>query len=206
MTEPTMRSVDQILDGADAFFQGTDALHRTVSRVSERLDSEGIDYALVGGLALNLHGYVRMTSDINLLMTPASLERFHERLVGRGYVPLFAGARKSFRDTETNIILEILSTGDFPGDGKHKAVRFGDPAEVSESKGDLRVIRLDKLIEIKLASGLSASHRLRDLADVQDLISILNLPAGFADKLDPSVSEEYSRLWNAVNNARDQSE
>jgi len=43
---------------------------------------------------------------------------------------------------------------------------------------------LKKLIELKLASGLSATHRMRDLADVQDLIVALNLPLKLMDKLD----------------------
>lgn len=34
----------------------------------------------------------------------------------------------------------------------------------------VQTITLEKLIELKLASGMSASDRLRDLADVQELI------------------------------------
>jgi hypothetical protein len=51
------------------------------------------------------------------------------------------------------------------------------------------------LLELKLASGLSAPHRLRDLADVQDLIVALSLPLDLADQLDASVRDEYRRLW-----------
>ena len=61
--------------------------------------------------------------------------------------------------------------------------------------GDIRVISLEKLIELKLASGLSAPHRLRDLADVQDLILRLQLPLHLANEIDPSVQPEYRRLW-----------
>lgn len=45
---------------------------------------------------------------------------------------------------------------------------------------------------------MSAPHRLRDLADVQDLIRALELPAEFADRLDESVRGEYHRLWQTV--------
>jgi hypothetical protein len=54
---------------------------------------------------------------------------------------------------------------------------------------------LEKLIELKLASGLSAPYRLRDLSDVQELIARLKLPLEFADQLDESVRDEYRRLW-----------
>ncbi len=45
---------------------------------------------------------------------------------------------------------------------------------------------------------MSASHRLRDLADVQDLIRILELPVEFSEKLDASVHGEYRRLWQTT--------
>jgi hypothetical protein len=59
------------------------------------------------------------------------------------------------------------------------------------------------LIELKLASGLSAEHRrLRDLADVQQLIEILSLPRSLSEQLDPSVQDEYLRLWELADQAR----
>jgi hypothetical protein len=62
-------------------------------------------------------------------------------------------------------------------------------------------VTLDKLIELKLASGMTAPHRLRDLADVQELIKIRRLPADFAERLDPYVRDKYLELWDAVANA-----
>ncbi len=89
----------------------------------------------------------------------------------------------------------MLITGEYPGDGKPKPVAFPDPATASVKVGNIRVISKEKLIELKLASGLTAPHRLRDLADVQDLITTLSLPLDFENKLDPSVRAEYRRLW-----------
>ena len=45
------------------------------------------------------------------------------------------------------------------------------------------------------------SHRLRDLADVQDLIAALRLPLELAEQLDPSVREKYREFWYAIQNA-----
>jgi hypothetical protein len=45
---------------------------------------------------------------------------------------------------------------------------------------------------------MSAPHRLRDLADVQNLIGALGLPADFAERLDESVRGEYQRLWQTA--------
>ncbi|HZQ10238.1 MAG TPA: hypothetical protein VFD70_26910 [Anaerolineae bacterium] len=146
----------------------------------------------------------RFTEDVAILMTPEGLAAFRERLLGRGYLPLFQGAQKSFRDTRTGIRIEVVTTGDYPGDGKPKPVSFPNPKDARFEREGLWLITLEKLIELKLASGLSAPHRLKDLSDVQDLIIRLNLPLDFQNKLDPSVRSEYQRLWESAQSARDE--
>ena len=168
----------------------------TVRRLATRLRDEGLDYAVVGGLAVSEHGYARATVDIDILLRPEGLEAFRERCVGRGYLPAFPGATKTFKDPRTGIRIEVLTTGEFPGDGKPKPVAFPDPADVAVEGEDFRYVRLDTLIELKLASGTTAPHRLRDLSDVQDLIVALELPRELGDKLDASVRDAYGRLWD----------
>lgn len=177
------------------FFMKEGAVHVALRRLAERLEQEQVDYAIVGGMALVAHGYRRFTEDIHVLMTPESLDRFHERLLGRGYVPAFPGARKTFRDTETGVRIEVLTAGEYPGDGKPKPVAFPDPRTVRFEREGLWIIALEPLLELKLASGSSAPHRLRDLADVQDLIRRLDLPLETGDRLDPSVREAFRSLW-----------
>jgi hypothetical protein len=63
------------------------------------------------------------------------------------------------------------------------------------------LLPLVKLIELKLASGISAPHRLRDLADVLELIRILALPRETAESLDPSVRAKFDELWQAARSA-----
>lgn len=45
---------------------------------------------------------------------------------------------------------------------------------------------------------MTAPHRLKDLADVQELIKIRNLTAEYAEKLDPFVRGKYLELQKAV--------
>jgi hypothetical protein len=188
----------ETIERADQFFMKTDPVHRTLFDLARRLDEQGIAYALIGGMALNLHGYERMTVDVDLLMTPEGLQRFQESFSGLGYVPAFAGAKKHFRDTQTNVKVEVITTGEFPGDGLPKEVAFPDPADVSEDIDGIKVARIESIIELKLASGLSAPHRIRDLADVQQLIEVVNLPRDLGLRLKPSVRDEYLRLWDAT--------
>ena len=191
-------SFDFALREAGAFFGKAGRLHETLRRLNNRLDAEAIAYALVGGLAVGEHGYVRMTEDIGILLTPAGLQRFQERLVGRGYLATHTGATRSFRDSDSGVRIEILVTGEFPGDGKPKPVAFPDPADVTAVVDGMRVLKLPALIDLKLASGMSAPHRLRDLADVQDIIRARHLDERFAEQLHPSVRAAYLDLWRAV--------
>ncbi len=170
-------------------------VYETLRELADRLRREGLDYALIGGMALVAHGYRRFTEDVDILMTKETLQAFRERLVGRGYVPAFSGASKSFRDARTGVRIEVITTGEYPGDGKPKSVAFPNPTQARFERDGLWLITLEKLIELKLASGLSAPHRLKDLADAQDLIIRLKLPRDLAEQLDDSVRAEYRRLW-----------
>lgn len=46
-----------------------------LAAITQALADAGIDYALCGGLALGIHGFVRTTKDIDLLMQPADVPR-----------------------------------------------------------------------------------------------------------------------------------
>jgi hypothetical protein len=183
------------------FFMKEGDVYETLRALVSRLDQESLDYAVIGAMALAAHGYRRFTEDVDILLRPETLSSFRDRLLGLGYLPAFSEARKTFRDTRTGVKIEVMTTGEYPGDGKPKPVVFPDPVEARVDKEDLWIIRLEKLIELKLASGLSAPHRLKDLADVQELILHLGLPLELSKELDASVRAEYERLWSAAQQA-----
>ena len=55
---------------------------------------------------------------------------------------------------------------------------------------------LTTLVELKLASGMTAPHRLnKDLANIQELIKAAALPRSLAEQLDPDVRAAYCELW-----------
>jgi len=191
-------SFDSMLREASELFMGGGDVRKTLRRLSERLAAESIPYAVLGGMALGEHGYVRMTDDVDIILTPAGLDRFVKTCVGRGYVPAFPGANRAFRDTETGVRVEILVSGEYPGDGKPKPVSFPEPDESSIDVAGIRVLDLPRLVELKLASGMSAPDRLRDLADVQELIRSVSLDDSFAERLDASVRAKFLELVGSV--------
>ena len=136
--------------------------------------------------------------DIDLLLTREGLEKFHRELVGLGYVPKFEGAQKTFRAVARNVPVEIIVAGEYPGDGKPKPVRFPPPVENCTIIDGVKTITLEMLITLKLASGMTNPGRLKDLADIQELIKIRDLDASFAEKLHPFVQEKYLELHHAI--------
>ena len=169
-------------------------MNDTLRQLARDLDDRGIAYGVIGAVALNQHGYQRFTQDIDLLMTREGLKRFSEELVGRGYRPAFEGATKMFRATVQNVPIKIIMTGEYPSDGKPKSVVFPDPADCTVEIGGIKTVTLAKLVELKLASGMTGAGRRKDLADVQELIKVLGMDASFADQLDSTVRAMYLEL------------
>lgn len=186
------------LQESERFHMGTGKVYQTLEVLADDLSRAGIDYAIIGGLALNAHGYRRETVDVDVLVRSEGLDVFREQCVGRGYLPAFQGARKTFHNTRTRVAVEFITAGEYPGDGKPKPVAFPDPANVSVNAQGTQVVNLPTLIELKLASGMTNPGRLRDLADVQELIRVLKLGSDYAEQLNPYVQSKFAELWSAV--------
>lgn len=178
-----------------------DAVDETIERLARRLDEEKIPYALMGAMALSAHGHWRFTHDVDILTTRDGLTEIQRKLVGRGYVPTFPGARKSLRDTTTNVTIDFIIAGEFPGDGTPKPVQFPDPVTVAVDIEGVSVVSLPALINFKLTSGLALARREKDLVDVRALIEHLHLSRTFGDQLDPSVRDTFYQMWEDEQNA-----
>jgi hypothetical protein len=190
------RRTDAVLAEAEAYFMGEGGVRKAATAIAERLAAAGIDYAIAGAIALGDHGFMRLTVDVDVLIRREGLERFKSEWLGRGYVDVRPGG-KAVRDTVNNVKIDFLIAGDFPGDGKPKPVAFPDPREAAVSGDKYQIVSLPRLIEMKLASGMTAPHRLQDLADVLRLVRAADLPREFAVQLDPYVRAKFDELWLA---------
>jgi len=179
------------------FFTQDDPVHWALRNTTARLDELGIPYAVAGGMALGAHRFVRATVDVDILVTREGLAAVSRQLEGTAYVPAPDG-RRGLKDAATGVRIDFLVAGQFPGDGKPKPVAFPDPAKAAVVIGGIRFLGLPTLVELKLASGMTNPGRLRDLADVQELIRLLALPRDFADQLNPYVRPRYDELWQGL--------
>lgn len=186
---------------ATGFFMRHDPVHEALRAIARRLEDHGIPYAIAGGMALVAHGYDRTTVDIDVLVTPQGLQAIQSTLVGLGYRPAFEGSRKQLRDTDHGVRVEFLVSGEFPGDGRPKPIAFPDPNTCATDVEGVKYVTLTALIELKLASGMTNPGRLKDLADVQELIRARDLPLKLRDELHPYVRDKYTELWEGLRSA-----
>jgi len=189
------------LDEGSRYFSSDSDVHSALRKICKLFHDLNIPYAVSGGLALFAHGYRRFTEDVDILTTKAGLRAIHKNLHGKGYLPPFTQS-KNLRDTELGVRIEFLVTGQYPGDGEEKPLAFPDPIKAAFEKDGILYLKLNTLVELKLASGISGADRIKDLADVQELIKILNLPEDYSDKLHSYVRDKYAEIWSMVNKPR----
>lgn len=174
------------------FFERTGPVWDTLQKLIERLQDTGIDYVVIGGLALNAHQYPRQTVDVDIVLTKDAYKKFKERFSGSGYRQT-ENARR-FVDCESEVAIDILIAGELAGrTSKNQSVRFPDPSEAQESAG-IRTVPLAKLIELKLVT-----WRFKDWGDVVELIRRHHLSASFADQLDPVARSAFGECYDQAN-------
>lgn len=164
---------------------------RTLRRATQALDEAGIPYVVIGGLAVFLHGHRRMTTDVDLVVSSVDRATVKDALQAFGLM-LRKGEFIGPEDVRVHLAFDDMPAGaDWA-----KSIRFPDPrlaVERSRIKG-FATVRLARLIEIKLACGLTNPRRPQDIADVLRLIDVNRLDKRFAGKLHPLLRKEYKRL------------
>jgi len=89
---------EKALQDAESFFMKTGRVHQATLELARRLDAAKVPYAIAGAMALGAHGYERVTTDVDVLLTREGLERFKRENLGRGYLEKFPGS-KGLNDT-----------------------------------------------------------------------------------------------------------
>ena len=191
-------SILEVAKRADAFFMQRSPIHEAMQRLTTALTEMQIPFAIAGAMAANAHGHKRTTADVDILIRREDLQRFKERYIGRGWVDKFEGS-KNFRDAVCDVNIDALMVGSYPGDGLAKPIAFPEPEAVAEfPNGAIPYISLKTLLELKIASGMTAPHRPRDLDDVIQLIKANHLIIDYADQLNPYVHAKFRELWQSA--------
>lgn len=169
----------------DRFFQKRDRVHKTMRRTTKKLEKAKIAYAIMGGMAANLHGYRRTTNDVDILVTSQDLAEFQRRFVPKDY-DVAPHRPRRFTDRKNQVIVDFFLTGRYPGNGLPGPISFPDPSAVRTTMEGMQVMEMTVFIELKLAA-----RRYQDLADVTALIHAHQLDESFMDRLHPSVRSGF---------------
>lgn len=162
-----------------------------VRQIFAALNDAGVDYVVVGGLAVILHGYLRATADLDLAvgLSPDNARRVMQALAAIGLRPRLPLAMEDFADAEKRQEWQrdhhMLV---FPLWDPHNPLRSVDvfieepvafavllrDAVVKDLDGlFVRIASFDHLIQMKQASG-----RVRDLDDIDKLRRIRDSESG----------------------------
>jgi hypothetical protein len=192
-----------LLDSLERDAVHVEDLRNALADLLRRCTREGIQFAVVGALAMRQHGYARFTEDIDIVTTPEGLEAIHQRLVGRGLAPRGPGLRKKLRDTSRQVSIDVLVSGEHAGSPESPVV-YPEPAaeQFVESPDGIRYASLDALLAFKIASGVWG-RRPRDLADVHELIKVNRLDETDSTRLPAVLRPRFLELVAASRLERD---
>jgi hypothetical protein len=156
------------------------------------LHAAGIPHAIVGGVAVCLHGYRRNTVDLDLLVRRDDQARIRAVLESSGYT--WSTEQAEFR-APSGVPVQFLVSGERAGKGAEVYLPEPDTTGVTVEIEGLAVLDLARLIETKLACGLGSPRRThRDLADVVELIAANQLGRSFARHLHKSLRSDFRKL------------
>jgi hypothetical protein len=172
------------------------SLWQAVTHCHQLLAAANIPHALIGGIAVCLHGYQRNTIDVDLLIGKNDSDATRQTLGQAGYV--WHPESREFR-SEFGVAIQVLLAGDRAGSGSE--VLLPDPADrksTTEIDG-LPVLTLARLIESKIACGEGNPRRThKDFADVVELIVHNRLDTSFAKFLHRALRPAYRTLARAA--------
>jgi hypothetical protein len=192
-----------LLDSLERDVVHTEDLRKALAELLRRCAREGVEFAVIGALAMRQHGYARFTEDIDIVTTPEGLERIHERLVGKGLAPRGPGLRKKLRDSAHQVSIDILVSGEHAGAPESPVVYPAPDADAFVLSADgIRYASLNALLAFKIASGVWG-RRPRDLADVQELIKANHLDEADAARIPEALRPRFLDLVAASRLERD---
>jgi len=171
---------------------GTSGLEQSARAAVAVLAHFDIPHLIVGGLAVQEHGYPRLTLDVDIVV-PDILEAV-EFLTADLTGPFFriAGCEDRVEDRRTGVKIDLLPAGKVLKHGCK--VPFPQPDAVSDTP---QYVSLPELVSLKLDSWThSPLKRHRDKTDVIELIQRRNLPRDLA--VAPPARALYEETWDGL--------
>jgi hypothetical protein len=164
-----------LLDGRGAILD----VARIVSRA---LVDQNIPGAVIGGVAVVLHGHVRTTLDVDVWV-PGTLDQVADALKQADFS--FDASRREFKLGQVPV--HLISS-------EQTLISPSNLLDIEQ----VRTVSLADLINLKLSSGTRSVLRSQDIADIIGLIRANQLSNSFVPKIAKPFRKDFRKLVNAV--------
>ena len=171
---------------------GTSGIIETARTAVSVLAQHDIPHLIVGGLAVQEHGYPRVTIDVDIVVPDVleAVEFLTASLTGPFY--RVHGIDDRVEDRRNGVKVDLLPAGRVLKRGCK--VPFPEAKTVAETP---QIISLEDLISLKLDSWSgSPNRRHKDKTDVIELIQYRGLPRDLT--VNPAVRALYTETWDAL--------
>jgi hypothetical protein len=171
---------------------GTSGVVETARTAASVLADYEIPHLIVGGLAVQEHGYPRVTVDVDIVV-PDVLEAV-EFLTASVTGPFYRikGCDDRVEDRRNGVVIDLLPAGKVLKRGCK--VPFPNSGKIAEQ---LQIVKLEDLISLKLDSWAgSPLKRHKDKTDVIELILRRKLPRDLG--VNAVVQPLYRETWDAL--------
>ena len=171
---------------------GTTGLEQTARTAAATLAHHDIPHLIVGGLAVQEHGYPRVTVDVDIVV-PDVLEAVEFLTADlSGPFTRVSGFQDRVKDSRNGVVIDLLPAGKVVKSGCK--IPFPVPIAVT---GRPQIVELASLISLKLDSWNNTPlRRLRDKTDVIELITRRKIPRDLA--VADAVRGLYLEIWDGL--------
>ena len=160
---------------------GNSHLSQTAAKLDRLLRQGGFAYSFIGGYAVQQHGYPRFTQDVDLVVRERGAVR--QYLLASGHFKPVQGSGMTIVDRELGTYVDLLPAG------RADTVMGVPYPEPRSPRRGLSFVSLAELIALKLSAG-----RLKDDADVAELIKANELGPEFEQELPAGLCEKYRTI------------
>lgn len=144
------------------------------------LSQNNIDHALIGGLALGVYGYERFTNDVDLLVDGKKHAETEKALISVGF--------ELYRKSDD--LMQFMGIGRLDLIFAHRPISLQMLADAKFIDGlGIRCLMAEDIIGLKIQAYCDdKSRRLKDLADIQELVR--------TNSLDKKRVKKYADFFN----------
>ncbi|MBI3589884.1 MAG: nucleotidyltransferase [Candidatus Melainabacteria bacterium] len=158
----------------------------------KEFQKENIDFAIIGGIALQAYGLARATQDIDLLVLVDNKDKVKEIMTKGGFSLLhesndvlnFVGGRPALGRVDF-----LLAQRKYAFEMLKRAVE----KNVLDGKFKVKLVKVEDQIGLKVQSSSNDQTRYhQDMADIEELIK------NNASELDMNIIKEYFSIFNRI--------